>query len=302
MKCIFIYNPVSGSGKIEKKLPLIKNSLAEVYDEVVIRPTQAQGDTTRFASEAVGVYDTIVFAGGDGTFNEILQCVASVENPPKLAYIPCGTVNDIAHTLKISRNIKKALKVIKENRSEKLDCMKVNDRYAMYFVAAGTFTNVSYATPQEEKNNLGKIAYFIEGVQDVSLESFKLTCKGGHTKQRANSIFICFINSKYVSGFKMNRQGSLQDGKIEVAIVHPKQKKSFWRKIVSLFSLAWLFVGGYKQRNDNLVRLHGSHFDVDVHDNVVWTIDGEKGCNGKIHVEVLPRKVEIIVPKKLKKI
>ena len=302
MKCVFIYNPVSGSGTIAKKLTKIKTSLAEVYEEVVIRPTQAQGDTTRYAREAVGVYDTIVFAGGDGTFNEIVQGIADAKNPPKLAYIPCGTVNDIAHTLKISRNIKKALKVIKENRSEKLDCMKVNDHYAMYFVAAGTFTNVSYTTPQDEKNNFGKIAYFIEGVQDVSLESFKLTCKGNHTKQRANSIFICFINSRYVSGFKMNKQASLQDGEIEVAIIHPKQKKSFWRKLVSLISLVWLFCGGYKQKNENLVRLHGSHFDVDVSNEVVWTIDGEKGCRGKIHVEVLPRKIEVIVPKKLKKI
>lgn len=302
MKCIFVYNPVSGSGTIAKKLTKIEKSLRETYDEVIIAPTQAQGDTTRFARDAVGVYDTIVFAGGDGTFNEVLQGVADAENPPNLGYIPCGTVNDIAHTLKIPKNVNKALKIIKDGRCEKLDCMKVNDRYAMYFVGAGTFTNVSYATPQDEKNKHGKIAYFIEGVKDVSLESFKLTCKGKRKKLNANSIFISFMNSKYVSGFKINEHESLQDGEIEVAIVHPKQKKSFWRKIVSLFSLAWLFVGGLKRKNEHLVHLRGSQFDVDVDPNVVWAIDGEKGCNGKIHLEVLPKKIPVIIPKKLKRI
>ena len=84
MKCVFIYNPVSGKGKIEKKLNYIIKKLKEKYNEVEVRATQAPGDMTRFAQEAIGQVDAIIFSGGDGSFNEVLQGVAGVENMPEL--------------------------------------------------------------------------------------------------------------------------------------------------------------------------------------------------------------------------
>jgi diacylglycerol kinase family enzyme len=44
--------------------------------------------------------------------------------------------------------------------------------------------------------------------------------------------------------------------------------------------------------------MSGSSFDIDVADDVTWNIDGEKGKTGKIHIDVIPNKVKIIVPKK----
>lgn len=304
MKCIFIYNPVSGRGRIAYKLDIIVNELKECYDVVDVCATKAAGDMTRLAREAIGVYDTIVFSGGDGSFNEVLQAVAEAENPPQIGYIPLGTVNDIAHTLKIPRNIKKALRVIKEGRTELLDCMKANDRYVMYVIAAGAFTSATYTTPQEQKNQAGKIAYYVEGVtHNLDFEAFKLKYQGEGCKERTDTILISFMNSRYVAGFNMNNRSSLQDGKIEVAIVKQKRKPNILQRIGGLFNLAKLFLFGYNNaKSKNLVHLEGSHFDVSVGNDVVWNFDGEKGSQGKLHIEVVPKRVKMILPKKLKKI
>ncbi|MBQ9729105.1 MAG: YegS/Rv2252/BmrU family lipid kinase [Clostridia bacterium] len=304
MKCIFIYNPVSGKGKIAKKLDYIVAGLKEKYEEVDVYATKCSGDLAVKAKEVASQYDAIVFAGGDGSFNEVLQGVAPLENPPELGYIPSGTVNDIAHTLKIPKNIKKALKVIQEGRREWLDCMKANNHYVMYVVAAGAFTSATYTTSQISKNQVGRIAYFVEGVKkNLHFSVFGIDCEGQEDRENTHSVLVSFMNSRYVAGFRVNRLSSLQDGKIEVAIVQQKIKPNFFDKIKALFSVAKLFLFGYKAKSrKGIVCLEGASFDVDVGEDVVWNFDGEKGTSGKLHIEVLPAKIKMIVPKKLKKV
>ena len=301
MNCIFIYNPVSGRGKIQKKLGLISKSLHEKYENVTIYATQKKGDMARMARDAVGKYDAIIFSGGDGSFNEVLQGIGDLDNLPELGYIPSGTVNDIARTLKIPRNIKKALHIIKTGRNEMLDCMKVNDNYAMYVVAAGAFTSATYNTPQVDKNNAGKLAYYVEGIKhNFNFDFFDIDCKS--EKQHMHGMLVLFINSRYVSGFKVNELASLQDGKIEATVIQEEKKaKGPFKKLISLLVLAILFLFGRRRvKNTSLIHLEGTSFDVDVADDIVWNFDGEKGCNGKIHVEVVPKKINMIVPDSLK--
>lgn len=303
MNCIFIYNPVSGRGKIHKKLNLITKTLNEKYDDVTVYATQYSGDMKRAAREAVGKYDAIIFSGGDGSFNEVLQGIADLDNLPELGYIPSGTVNDIAHTLKIPCNIKKALQVIKTGKNEMLDCMKVNGSYAMYVVAAGAFTSATYNTPQVDKNSVGKLAYYVEGIKhNFNFDFFDIDCKS--EKKHMQGMLILFINSRYVSGFKVNELASLQDGKIEATVIQEEKKvKGVFRKFISLLVMAILFLFGRRRvKNKSLIHLEGTSFDVDVADDIVWNFDGEKGCNGKIHVEVVPKKINMIVPQNLKQV
>ena len=112
MRCFFIYNPVSGRGKIVKKLSYIVSRLQEKYDTVDVYATKEKGDMERAAREAAGKYDAIIFSGGDGSFNEIVQGIGDSPVQPELGYIPSGTVNDIAHTLGIPKGVRRALKVI----------------------------------------------------------------------------------------------------------------------------------------------------------------------------------------------
>ncbi len=298
MKCVFIYNPVGGKGIIAKKREYIVKELKEKYDEVDVRETKCAGDMTNIARESVGKYDAIIFAGGDGSFNELVQGIAEFEKQPVLGYIPSGTVNDVAHSLGIPNKIKKALKVIKTGKVEKIDCMKVNDRYAVYVVTAGAFTSATYTTPQKQKNQIGRIAYGLEGIKhNLNFQPFSVIC---HSEKGEIStegcILIAFINSKYVAGFKMNKRADLQDGEMEVAIVEQQKKKNIFKRIGSYLALAGLFVIGYRAKLNHVTHIKGKAFDVEVDETAVWNIDGEKGVNGKIHIEVVPKKVNIIVP------
>ena len=84
MKCIFVYNPESGKGKIKKYRDYILKELAEKYGEVDCVETRHAGDATELAKNACGVYDYFFVSGGDGTINEVVNGFGENENPPIL--------------------------------------------------------------------------------------------------------------------------------------------------------------------------------------------------------------------------
>ena len=202
MKCLFVYNPVSGRGRTGKRLSKIVRALRERYGDVCVAATSERGDMTRIVRASAPLFDAIVFSGGDGTFNEALQGVCESGCSPELGYIPSGTVNDVAHSLGIPKRLRGALRVIRTGRPAALDCMKINDRYAMYIVAAGAFTSAPYTTPQSLKKQMGFIAYGIEGLKkNLRFDVFGVTLSDGRRTVRTDSVFVVLMNGRYVLRF-----------------------------------------------------------------------------------------------------
>ena len=64
----------------------------------------------------------IIAAGGDGTINEVVNGVASLEHRPKMAFIPTGTTNDYARALKIPMGDPvAAARIIEKNQTIQMD-------------------------------------------------------------------------------------------------------------------------------------------------------------------------------------
>ena len=93
-----------------------------------------------------------------------------------------------------------------------------------------------------------------------------------------------------------------EDGKIEVVMIKQVEKPNFFQKIGAVFTVAKLFMFGYNAKGKRIAHMKGSSFDVQVSKALTWNFDGEKGCSGEIHIEVVPKKVNMIIPKKTKHI
>lgn len=303
MNCIFIYNPVSGRGKIARCLPRIVQALRERYEFVDVYASEGQGDMVRAAQSAAERYDAIIFSGGDGSFNEVVQGVCASGRSPELGYIPGGTVNDVAHSLGIPKRLGGALSVITGGRRAPLDCMRIGSRYAMYIVAAGAFTSAPYTTPQWQKKQLGRIAYGIEGLKkNLNFDVFGVRVEGENAVIEEDSVFVMFLNGKYVAGMPLNRGGSMQDGKIEAVLIRQRKNPDFLHRVRAFLALANLFLFGTRVRESQLVRLEGKRFTVQTRSDVVWNFDGEMGTPGRVTVEVLPGRLQMLVPRKKKNI
>ncbi len=302
MNCLFIYNPNSGRGKINKYVDYIKKQLEEKFDEVAVRPSAKAGDLTEFAKEACGKYDYLVFSGGDGTFNEVLSGIGGQENRPILGYIPTGTCNDIARTYGIPFKVKTALKNVLKGVPKRVDCFRVNDRYAEYVVCAGAFTNTTYQTKQANKKKFGKLAYFYDGIKNNLVPpTFHVSLQSSSMNIETDSNFITLINSKSVAGIPLNRKAVLDDGLVDVLIVKLVEKKKKTSRIRAFFKVIKIFLFGINKmlmQDSEIIKIRDSHFVVTLDENIDWNYDGEQGDHGKLEITVMKKHVQLLIPKR----
>lgn len=239
-KLLFIYNPHSGKGKIKFKLSDIVESFVLAEYEVTIYSTRAKGDATTLVIECCQEtdYDIVACSGGDGTLNEVVSGVMQLKKRPKVGYIPSGTTNDFATSLKIYKDMNKAAETISTGKVFKCDIGSINERFFTYVVGFGAFTEVSYETSQAAKNTLGRLAYILEGARRLtSLKSYHITIEYDGNIIEDDFIYGMISNSESVGGFKLmgKREVSLDDGRFEIFMIRmPKNLMELQNIINSL--------------------------------------------------------------------
>lgn len=294
-KCLFVYNPHSGKGKVAKKEKYIVDKLSEKFEVELVRSEYAghMGDYIRQKGEN---FDVIVGAGGDGSLNEIVDAVMALETRPKIGYIPAGTVNDIAHSLYIPRKINKAVNNILKGEVFSHDVMKVNDKYGIYVCCSGLFTESSYSTDQSKKKKMGKIAYAIHGIKKVfstPAVKLKLTYEGGEIEGKYAIMLI--INSRYVSGMRMNKHAILNDGLVDIILIDSKNDIVNLGAVERVFAL---FIKGIRQKlKQNVHHFSLDKFRIETTQDTIINLDGERIGAGSFDCKVVKAGVDIIVPK-----
>ncbi len=297
MKCRFIYNPNSGKGKINDNLLLIAKRLNEVFSEVEFCGTKYKGHARELAQNSCGTIDYLIFSGGDGTFNEVIQGISNMNQKPILGYIPSGTVNDIAQSLNIPKKIDAALDLICSKTAQSYDVCKINNSYFMYAAAAGIFTKVSYSTKQIIKKLIGKAAYFINIGDDlIHFNELNLDIVLDDKKHiKGHYSLILFLNSKSVAGFKVNKTNSMKDGKLDFITVDNNPLVKGKISIKSIFHIIGIFLFGIKKMQNKEIKYYEARkVEIRTNQDIPWCLDGEEGMRGSVKIEVLPNHVKII--------
>ena len=202
-RLFFVYNPHSGRGNIRSKLFDIVQVFSEAGYEITIYPTREAKDATRKIEHLSDQYDLVVCSGGDGTLDEVVEGMMHRQKKLPLGYIPSGTVNDFARSLKIPRDMVKAARLAVSGKDFLSDVGTFNNSHFVYIAAFGIFTDVAYSTPQDMKNVLGNMAYLLEGVKRLAnIPSYHLKFSSEECSGEGDFIFGMVTNSRSVGGFK----------------------------------------------------------------------------------------------------
>ena len=293
-QCLFAYNPQSGKGKIAKKEKLIVDSLNTQYAVTVLHSKYA-GHIGEYILNYGENFDTIVVSGGDGTLNEAINSIARLSKKVSLGYIPSGTVNDVAHSLNISRNVKKAVKIILNGKTFEHDIFKMNDKFGIYVCCSGLFTEASYSTSQKSKKQIGKVAYGFHGIKKVfTTRSLDLKISYKDNVIEGKFAIILIINSKNVAGFRLNKKAILNDGFVDVVLIKAKKKRIRFCEVLRVIKL--FLLGIPKKSNKHTLVLHLDKFKVETDKDTVINLDGESIGQGTFDFEMLNKAVKIFVP------
>ncbi|MDO5127688.1 MAG: diacylglycerol kinase family lipid kinase [Eubacteriales bacterium] len=272
-KLLFIINPKAGRTAVRNDLFEIIVAFSKAGYEVVVYPTTGPTDAERKMSEEGALYDLVVCAGGDGTLQNTISGYMNMGTKKvPIGYIPVGTTNDFARSLRISRKpLEAAIQIVKGEECF-IDVGKLNEKYFMYIAAFGIFTDISYNTKQSLKKVIGHSAYLLEAVRNLgNFKSYRLKADFDGAVITGDYIFGMITNSYSVAGFRVRGSAhvALDDGKFDCLFIKSPQNVAEFQQILSGI------VTNNIEGNEMFFDCKASKISVISEEIIPWTIDGE---------------------------
>ena len=274
-RLLLIVNPAAGRGAYKTNFAEAMLALSNGGVETTLAFTTGRGDAAEIAAGRAGDFDLVACIGGDGTLSEVLAGLMRLASPPPVGYFPMGTANDVATTLGLPKNdTLAAARRLLSGTPHPFDVGGFgDDQYFAYIAAFGAFTEVSYATPQDQKKVLGHLAYVLQGMQTLGkIESIHTRVDYDGGSFEGDLLYGSLSNSTSVAGIVRlpEEMVSLGDGVSELVLVKdPGSVAAFAELVNSVLSERF--------DSDKLLILHTTKARFRFDKPVAWTRDGEAG-------------------------
>lgn len=304
----FIVNPNACNGRSMKIWRRIEKQLDRMGENYEAYLTERPGDARRFASELTsGCKDPriIVAVGGDGTVNEILDGL-SFGGPVTLGYIPAGSGNDLARSLRLPKRPAKCLKkVLNPKYHRQLDYGVVSygeeSGHRRFMVSSGIGLDAAVChdilTSRLGKASgrlpFGKWWYIVIGIKQLLLArpvKGYLVLDGVQKVEFSHLYFISVHIHPYEGGgFKFAPGADPCDGKLTVRVVSQDAK----RKLVPV--LLGALRGSRKKYSGSRVYTC-QEVEVCTERPMPVHADGESCmCQNSIQLRCIPHRLRMIV-------
>lgn len=287
-----VFNPCAGLKRANKYLPEIIRMYEDRGYEISLYKTGKCGDGKFIVKEHASKADIIICIGGDGTLNEVISGMIDSGAEKPIGYIPAGSTNDFANSLKLSRDIMTAAKDILDGEPREYDVGCFNGKYFNYIASCGAFTKASYLTPQPKKNTIGHLAYILEGMKEIpNIHPVHLNVEANGRTYEDDYIFAAICNSTSVGGILTLNADivNMSDGKFELMLI---------KTPVNITQLGQIVIALKNQDYDcDMIDFCSSDkFIIQSSRKVDWTLDGEYGKgNEKVEIENLHNAIKLIV-------
>jgi YegS/Rv2252/BmrU family lipid kinase len=304
-----ILNPYSGRGGGARMRPLLQQALARAGVEFDIAETQGVGHGIELARQArLQGYTTVVAAGGDGTFSEVMNGLAQAATPSdtvgRLALIPIGSGNDLADMLNYPRDLDAIAQVIAAGRTRCIDLghatirsgTVVQERYFDNNMGVGFEARVTLES-YKIKRMSGTPLYVVAALRALrhytaSRVELTLETEQGETQRKAQAVLLVTIgNSRRTGGgFYLTPDALMDDGLLDVGIADAVSR---WR-VLTLLPKA-LQGTHVSDPAFTLVRCRKIH--ISCRDTLPVQLDGEVAASNaeELAIEIQPQRLEIVV-------
>ncbi len=292
-----ISNPAARKSSA-KKIELAARLFEQAGWDVTVLQTQARGHATELAKQAVNDgASLVVAAGGDGTFNEVINGLLGNEvmNGPAggavpMAVLPSGTTNVLAKELKIPKDARGAVKRILEGhiREVHVGSMAFPDgcRRKFFLMAGiGFDAEAVYHVSGKIKKKYGKAGYLAGGLYKLkhwSPEPKRALIDG---KQYLFSSLVICKGARYGGYPKMAPDASIMDAALYAVVMSG-------RKRTDVFRYAFGIITGLHTRYKDVAYIKCR--DVQVLDAARIQADGDYIGNSPVLIETAKEKLKMI--------
>ncbi len=264
---MLIVNPISGTHSKRKLIPVLERRLKEMGFDIDTRLTEARGDATRLAREAVAKrYYGVLACGGDGTVNETARALCDTGIP--LGILPAGSGNGLARHIGLLIDPIEALRVIGERHIEDCDYCTANDRPFFCTFGVGFDAAVTHKFSRQRRRGL---LMYLKSAIDVfvsfSPERYSLRTDDRVLVDKAFLIACCNA-SQYGNNAFIAPAASIRDGLMDITVIHKANPLAQALVGVDLMT-------GYIGKNALIDIIRVSHATISRDKTGVAHIDGE---------------------------
>lgn len=289
-----IYNPFSGNKSFKFNLDTCIEKFQNAGYCVDIFRTTKEGDIEKHVSTLKPKeYDAIVISGGDGSINILVNAVMkyNLADTP-IGIIPSGTANDFASFLKLPEDIESCCNVICNGRIQNADIGYINDRYFINVCAGGLFSNVSQNIDKTFKNTLGKLAYYIKGIEQIPTFT-PMKMRITNSKEVIEDTFNLFLvlNSSGTGGIEnLSPTASINDGLFDFVGFRKV-------KVTNMMSLIYKFFTGDYLDDDRILFFKDNYIKIEnLSADQTYSqtdIDGELGPKMPVEIKNIPAAIKV---------
>lgn len=246
-----------------------------------------------------GKLRAVVAAGGDGTVSDLVNRTAP-ETP--IAVLPLGTENLLARYFGMPRDPAEVAAVIAAGASISLDAGRANGRLFLLMAGCGFDGDVVRRLHAARDGHITQWSYakhIFASIRTYQYPEFQITCRlsGGEFEtpiEHAVAARWAFVSNvpKYAGGLRLSRAAACDDGRLDLCAF---QGASVWSGLRYLFGV----LAGRHQAMRDCVTAQATQFVFNSAEPVPYQLDGDPGGWLPLTIEVLPRRMTVLVPPKL---
>lgn len=287
-KVKFIYNPYSGEGAILKNIDKIIDIHQKEGYTIIPYRIQKEISIEEAFNEIDKSYKYILIAGGDGTIDNVVNVMKQKGIDLPIGVLPVGTANDFAKFLGMTNNIEDSVKQILNSEPIKVDLGHVNDKYFVNVLSTGLFTDVSQKTDTNLKNTLGKLAYYIKGIEQLpNFRSLNVKITANGKVYNTPMYLMLVFNGQTAGGFKIALDAKVDDGLLDVVIL----KSCHIPEFIHVFLK---FMMGEHMDDPRVEYIKAEELLIESTEDIVTDIDGEKGPDFPLRVSCIKDGIAVL--------
>ncbi|MDP3049035.1 MAG: diacylglycerol kinase family lipid kinase [Thermodesulfovibrionales bacterium] len=226
----------------------------------------------------------VIAAGGDGTYNEVINGIACTDIP--MAILPLGTTNVLAKELNIPDDIEGALNIALRGKTQKVCLGRITlipevrslktaensntrhsslvTRHFLLMAGIGYDGETVYGIKKGLKKYSGKGAYILSGLKTLMRWApDKLTFTMDGKSCEGYSAIICKI-SKYAGNFRIAPDADIKNADFYAFIMHGRNRLDILRYISGILTKKHLkFKDITYQQAENIEVKGNAHIQID---------------------------------------
>lgn len=287
-KVRFIYNPFSGENAILKELDVIVDMYQQKGLQIVpyrIQKGKPLADALDIVDDS---YNHILVAGGDGTVDNVVNAMMERNINLPLAILPVGTANDFAKFIKLPKRVSEAVEKILSSEPMLVDVGKINQKYFINVASTGLFTDISQKTNTNLKNTIGKLAYYLKGLEELpNFRKLKVKLTSEEMNYEGEMYLMLVFNGQTAGNLRLATRADICDGYLDVIVI----------KAVQLYEVLPLFFKILKNEHldsNKVLYFKTKKITIESEEDIVVDIDGEPGPGFPLTVECVQGGIKLL--------